>query len=183
MENYTPPHINLNNDLHGIRALLAFRPAIAPPLTALMEVMMRSDDGLVKGERELIAAFVSALNNCDNCSKIHSEIAQCFFVDNDNLVKQVLQDYTNAPISQRLKVILSIAKSVQKNGKSVTSQQIQEAKNLNISDLEIHDTVLIAAMFCFFNRYNDGLGLVSMDTPETYKIRGKQMAAMGYSMT
>lgn len=173
------PHIPLDETLPGMRSLLAFRPAIAEPLTTLMQILMRSDEGLSKGERELIATFVSSLNECSACHKIHGEVAQCFF-DDENLVEKVKENYQNAPISDKMKALLRIAASVQKNGKQVSSEEVEVAKELGASDLEIHDTVLIAALFCLFNRYIDGLGILSKDTPESLKERGKMIAEMGY---
>jgi uncharacterized peroxidase-related enzyme len=174
-------HIQIDETLPGMRSLLAYRPAIAPPLMALMELMMRSDEGLSKGERELIAAFVSFLNGCVGCHQIHGEVAQCFFENDETLVEKVKQSYENAPISDKLKALLSIASSVQKGGKFVKTQQIEKAKNEGASDAEIHDTVLISSLFCLFNKYIDGLGIVSKDTPETLKARAKMIATFGYS--
>lgn len=174
------PHIPLDETLPGMRSLLAFRPAIAEPMTSLMQILMRSDEGLSKGERELIATFVSALNNCSACYKIHGEVAQCLFDEDKNLVEKVIASYQNAPVSDKMKALLTIAASVQKSGKHVSEAQVVAAKILGASDLEIHDTVLIAALFCLFNRYIDGLGVVSHDTPETLKERGKMIAEMGY---
>lgn len=173
-------YISLDPNLPGMRALLTFRPAIAPPLLTLMQTIMRSNEGLSMGERELIATYVSKQNNCYNCHQIHGEVAQCFFEDQPNLVEQVKENYQNAPISARQKVILGIAGNVQLGGKFVTDKQIEEAKKIGLTGLEIHDTVLIASLFCFFNRYIDGLGVESKDTPESFKIRAKMIAEMGY---
>lgn len=164
-----------------MRSLLAFRPAIAPPLTSLMEILMRSDEGLSKGERELIATVVSSLNACTVCDNIHGEVAQCFFEEDALLVQKVKVNYQKAPISEKLKTLISIAESVQKGGKEVTVVQVNAAKVLGASDLEIHDTVLIAALFCLFNRYIDGLGVLSNDTTETLKGRAKMIAEWGYA--
>lgn len=173
-------YISLDPKLPGMRGLLAFRPAIAPPLLTLMQTVMRSNEGLSMGERELIATYVSTLNDCYNCHQIHGEVAQCFFEDQPDLVQQIKENFKDAPISERQKAILEIAGSVQKGGKFVTENQIEKAKLLGISDLEIHDTVLIASLFCFFNRYIDGLGIQSSDTPDTFKARAKMIAELGY---
>jgi len=173
-------HIPLDETLPGMRSLLAYRPAIAPAMTSLMEVLMRSDAGLSKGERELIGAMVSSLNDCFICHQIHGEIAQCFFDNNRQLIQQVKESYMDAPITARLKAILAIAASVQESGKAVSSAQVEAARNEGVSDMEIHDTVLIAAMFCMFNRYIDGLGVVSKDTPESFRERASMIAQMGY---
>ncbi|WP_435353680.1 carboxymuconolactone decarboxylase family protein [Emticicia sp. SJ17W-69] len=175
------PYIKLDETLPGMRSLLAFRPAIAEPLTTLMQILMRSDEGLSKGERELIATFVSSLNGCSVCHKIHGEVAQCLLNGEENLIEKVKENYQNAPISDKMKALLTIAVSVQKNGKQVSIEQVAAAKSRGANDLEIHDTVLISALFCLFNRYIDGLGILSKDTPETLKERGKMIAEMGYS--
>lgn len=169
-------HITLTEELPGIRGLMGFSPKTAKPLNALAEVLLRTDDGLSKGERELIATFVSSLNDCFFCQNIHGAVAQYYTTDDEHLVQKVKVDYLTAPISDKLKALLSIAKSVQKGGKFVTETQVTEAKHLGASDFEIHDTVLIAAAFCMFNRYVDGLGTFAPDNPAMYQARAKKIA-------
>lgn len=169
-------HIHLTEQLPGIRGLMAFRPETAAPLNALAEVLLRSDEGLTKGERELIAAFVSARNNCFFCKNIHGAVAQYYFPEDQTLVEQVQQDYQTAPISEKMKALLAIAESVQLGGKFVTPEEVEQARNLGASDLEIHDTVLIAAAFCMFNRYVDGLNTFAPDDPDLYRERARKIA-------
>ena len=83
-------------------------------------------------------------------------------------------------ISDKLKSLLNIAGKVQQGGKFVLSEDIENAKNYNATDKEIHDTVLIAATFCMFNRYVDGLGTWADDDPSTYIEASKRMAEQGY---
>lgn len=174
-------HIPLNESLPGMQSLLKFRPEIAKPLLTLMTLLMRSDEGLSKGERELIAAYVSDLNKCNACANIHGAISQCLLSDAPQLVDNVKDDYENAPISEKLKALLCIAKSVQKGGKNVNAIQIERAKSKGAANNEIHDTVLISSLFCLFNKYIDGLGLVSKDTVESLNLRAKVIAEFGYS--
>jgi uncharacterized peroxidase-related enzyme len=170
-------HITLTQELPGIRGLMAFRPTTAHPLNALAEVLLRSDEGLSKGERELIATFVSSLNDCFFCQNIHGAVAQYYYENTQqDLVQKVKANYQNAPISTKMKALLSIAKSVQQGGKFVNKEQINRAKEEGATDLEIHDTVLIAAAFCMFNRYVDGLGTFAPDAPEMYQERAKNIA-------
>src|SRR5688500_20024209 len=58
----------------------------------------------------------------------------------------------------KMKALLTIAAMVRESGKSVTAEAITKAKTEGATDIEIHDTVLIAALFCLYNRYVDGLG-------------------------
>lgn len=155
---------------------MAFRPETAAPLNALAEVLLRSEEGLTKGERELIATFVSARNNCFFCKNIHGAVAQYYFPENEDLVAQVHKDYQTAPVSEKMKALLAIAESVQLGGKFVTSEEVEHARESGASDLEIHDTVLIAAAFCMFNRYVDGLGTFAPNDPDMYRERGRKIA-------
>jgi len=176
----TMPYIQVNNDLPGIRGLMAFRPDTATPLGALANTLLRDDTGISMAERELIATHVSYLNECFYCHTSHGATA-CQYLDGDKaLVDQVRKDYRNAPISEKLKALIAIAASVQKGGKHVTPEQIEAARAEGATDREIHDTVLIAAAFCLFNRYVDGLGAITPTDLSTYDARGRQIAERGY---
>jgi uncharacterized peroxidase-related enzyme len=174
------PHINVDENLPGIRALLAFSPATAAPMGELTNILLRSNEGLSMADRELIAAHVSYLNDCFYCHQSHGAIAVCYLDGNEALVEQVKRDYTNADISDKLKALLAIAGSVQKGGRFVTTRQIENAKALGATDKDIHDTVLIAAAFCMFNRYVDGLAANTPSDLSSYPLRAQQVAEKGY---
>lgn len=167
-------HIELTEQLPGIRGLMAFRPTTAYPLNLLAETLLRSDEGLSKGERELIATYVSSQNDCVFCQSIHGAVAAYYF--DEELVQNVKQNFEQTELSEKLKALLNIAKSVQLGGKNVTPQQVEIAKNAGATDIEIHDTVLISAAFCMFNRYVDGLGTFAPNDPEMYKGRAIKIA-------
>jgi uncharacterized peroxidase-related enzyme len=174
------PHIIVDDSLPGIRALMAFSPETATPMGELANLLLRSNEGLSMADRELIAARVSYLNDCFYCQESHGAIAVCYLNGNNELVEQVKKDYLNADITDKLKALLTIAGSVQKGGRNVTTEQIEKAKNLGASDKDIHDTVLIAAMFCMFNRYVDGLAANTPADLSSYPLRAKQVAEKGY---
>jgi len=174
------PHIKVDKDLPGIRALLAFSPATATPLGELAEVLLRSDDGLSRAERELIATYVSYLNDCFYCHHSHGEIAVCYLNGDSETVEQVRNDYHSANISDKLKALLNIAGKVQKGGKHVTTDDVENARAEGATDKDIHDTVLIAAAFCLFNRYVDGLAANTPTDMSTYPLRAQQIAKYGY---
>jgi uncharacterized peroxidase-related enzyme len=174
------PHIELDNNLPGIRSLMAFRPETAEPLSALAEILLRDTTGLVPAERELIGTYVSYLNDCFYCHHSHGEIAVCYLNGDRSLVDAVRRNYKEAPISEKLKSLLNIAGKVQKSGKSVLAEDIQNAKNQGATDRDIHDTVLIAAAFCLFNRYVDGLATIAPQDMSSYPLRAKQIVEQGY---
>jgi uncharacterized peroxidase-related enzyme len=174
------PHIALPTDLPGIRAAMAFRPETARPLNALVEILLRGPSALSPGERELIATYVSSRNCTQYCHNIHGAIAAAHLGGDEALVKQVKADFTQAEISPKLKALLFIAGKVQQDGKLVTPADVDAARKAGATDLEIHDTVLIAAAFCMYNRYVDGLGTYQPDDPAFYRERGVRVARDGY---
>lgn len=174
------PHINLPDGLPGIRGPMAFRPETAQHLNGLAEVLLRDENSLTRGERELIATYVSYLNDCFFCQNAHGGIAQHYLQCDIGFVDQVKQDFLKTNLSDKMKALLSIVASVQKGGKHVTSGQVEEARKHGATDLEIHDTVLIAAAFCMFNRYVDGLGTWAPQDRNIYVERGKRRAEEGY---
>jgi uncharacterized peroxidase-related enzyme len=174
-------HINLPEGLPGIRGPMAFRPDAAKHLNDLAEVLLRSENSLTRGERELIATYVSYLNDCFFCQNAHGGLAQHYLQCDMQFIDGVKWNMNGAAISVKLKALLSIAESVQKGGKQVTPQQIETAKLLGATDREVHDTVLIAAAFCMFNRYVDGLGTWAPNDREFYINRAKSRAEEGYA--
>jgi uncharacterized peroxidase-related enzyme len=174
------PHIPLREDLPGISAGFAFRPETAKPMRELAHVLLHEPNSLTPGERELIATYVSAQNDCYFCQTSHGAAAACH-LDNPETVKRVKTDFQNAPISAKLKALLAIAGKVQRGGKNVTSADVAEARKHGATDLEIHDTVLIAAAFCMYNRYVDGLDTWQPRDESMYAEMGRHLAEHGYT--
>ncbi|MBO3747652.1 carboxymuconolactone decarboxylase family protein [Streptosporangiaceae bacterium NEAU-GS5] len=174
------PHITLNSDAPGIRGLFAFRPETAYPLNLLVEVLLRGDNTLSRGERELIAAYVSSLNACKYCYSSHAAYAAEQLPQGMELVEQVRDGAADAPVSAKMKALLEIAAAVQGSGLDVTPELVDAARAEGATDAELHDTVLIAAAFCMFNRYVDGLATFAPDDPTAYSSRAKRIVSDGY---
>jgi len=174
------PHIDLPEGVPGIRSAMAFRPETAEPLCLLAETLLRNENSLSRGERELIAAYVSNLNECRYCQSSHSAFAAAQLEGGGELVEQVKRDPASAPITPKLRALLAIAAKVQVGGRSVTSEDVEAARQEGATDIEIHDTVLIAAAFCMYNRYVDGLDTWQPHDEELYRQRGRKTAKEGY---
>ena len=174
------PHIVLNSAEPGIRGLLRYRPETARPLSELTEVLLRGPSTLTRGERELIAAYVSVLNDCRYCTSSHSACAAAQLPGGMALVEQVRADPGTAPVPAKLKALLAIASAVQESGRTVTGEQVAQARAAGATDVEVHDTVLIAAVFCMFNRYVDGLATTAPDDPALYAAGAQRLIAHGY---
>jgi uncharacterized peroxidase-related enzyme len=175
------PHIALPEGVPGIRGPMQFRPETAGPLNELVDVLLRGPHTLTPGERELIATFVSSRNECQYCQTIHGAIAAHHLGGDEHLVASVKTNFQHAAISEKLKALLVIASKTARSGRLVTTGDVERAKSLGATDLEIHDTVLIAAVFCLCNRYVDGLATWAPTDPEFYRRRAAIVAEHGYA--
>src|SRR5687767_12353261 len=174
------PHIALPDGVPGIRSALQYRPETAKPLLELAETLLRAPNSLTSAEREMIAAFVSARNDCHFCHASHRAAAAHHQGGDYSVVDAVGADYASAPVSAKLKALLAIAGKVQEGGKHVTSADVERARAEGATDVEIHDTVLIASAFCMFNRYVDGLATWTPTDEGAYDQMGQRMAHQGY---
>jgi uncharacterized peroxidase-related enzyme len=173
-------HIHLEKDVPGIRSLVMYRPDTGKPLYELAQILLREDSPLSQAERELIATFVSSRNDCTFCTSSHAAAARYLYKDQAQTVDLALDDYQNAPISDKLKALLTIAGNVQKDARTVNDENVALARSFGATDRDIHDTVLIAATFCMFNRYVDGLATLTPTNAQTYAIMGERMGTIGY---
>ena len=174
------PHIDLPEGVPGIRSALQFRPQTAVHLNALAEELLRADNSLSRGDRELIAAYVSSRNKTVFCEHSHSAFAAVQLEGGVDLVEQVKRDPDSAPIEPKLRALLHVAGKVAVDGKTVTPEDVEAARSHGATDLEIHDTVLIAAAFCMYNRYVDGLGTSQPSDPAPYRERAHLLVEHGY---
>jgi uncharacterized peroxidase-related enzyme len=173
------PHITLP-DLPGILAPLTFRPETAAPLNALADALLRGPSPLSRGERELVAAFVSNRNACNFCERSHSAFAARQLEGGAEIVAAAKADLEAASLSQKMKALLVVAAQVQESGRAVTAEAIAAAREAGADDVEIHDVVLIAAAFCMFNRYVDGLGTFAPPEGPAYDEMAERVVSVGY---
>ncbi|MBL7748346.1 MAG: peroxidase-related enzyme [Chitinophagaceae bacterium] len=173
-------YINVEEGVPGIKSLALFRPETGKHLYQLAQVLLKGESPLSEAERELIAAYVSYKNNCMFCTNSHAAAARCLYADDKKIVDDVLTNMKQAAISDKMKALLHIAGKVQMLGKEVTAEDVAEARNFGANDREIHDTVLIAASFCMYNRYVDGLNSFTPADATPYEEMGKRMAEKGY---
>lgn len=176
-------HIQLNNDAPGIRSLVIYRPDTGKPLYELAQALLRAgspDSTLSDAERELIAAFVSNQNGTDFCMNSHAAASRYLYDEQADLVDQTLQSPETAPISAKLRALLTIAQRVTADARTVTDDVVATARTEGATDGDIHDTVLIAASFSMYNRYVDGLATLTPDDPAAYASMGERMGTLGY---
>jgi uncharacterized peroxidase-related enzyme len=173
-------HISLPEGAPGIIGPMIAYPETQVHLSGLAEALLRGPSSLTSGERETIAAFVSAGNECRFCRESHAAAARAHLGERKNLVDQVISDSEGSPSTPKMKALLAIADKVRRDGRLVQSADIERARAEGADDKAIHDTVLIAAAFCMFNRYVEGLGTWAPEDPAAYVESGVRLAEQGY---
>jgi uncharacterized peroxidase-related enzyme len=176
-------HISLTEGLPGIRGPMTFSPETTQPLAELAQVLLTGPHSLTPAEREMIATYVSSQNDCFYCQSCHGSTAAQHLGGKDadyEFIAEMKRDFEGTSLSAKMKALLNIAGKVQKGGKYVATPDVERARREGASDREIHDTVLIAAAFCMFNRYVDGLATWQPSDPEIYREIGQQTSKQGY---
>jgi uncharacterized peroxidase-related enzyme len=176
-------HIDLPDDLPGIRGPMTKYPDTAQHLRGLAEALLRDSFSLTPAERELIATYVSAQNECKFCMNSHAAIARHLYGEERDVVDQTIADFQQADLSDKMKALIVIAGKVQQGGRRVTDEDVARAREAGADDKAIHDTVLIAAAFCMFNRYVDGLATWAPERIADYEQAGILRAEKGYLYT
>lgn len=174
------PHIPLEDHLPGITGLLEYSKSTAQPIRELTQFLLRGPSSLTEAERELIATVVSYGNECTFCTTAHTAAADLLAGESDT-ARLMKQDIEITPVSEKIKALLQIAALTRKGGKHVNEAAIERARSAGATDVEIHDTVLIAALFCLYNRYVDGLGTSLPANPEYYNTLADRLVNHGYT--
>jgi uncharacterized peroxidase-related enzyme len=173
-------HITLPEGTPGIVGPLAAYPETGYYLSGLAETLLRGPSSLSPADREVIAAFVSSANGCFFCANAHAAAARHLLGTYAALVDHGTADFQRASVSEKLRALLTIAEKVRQDGRQVTEEDVAHARRQGADDKAIHDTVLIAAAFCMFNRYVDGLATWTPDDPAVYEQIGEKLAQVGY---
>jgi uncharacterized peroxidase-related enzyme len=173
-------HITLPDGIPGIVGPMIAYPETQTHLSGLAEALLRGPSSLTSAERELIAAYVSSGNECYFCTQSHAAASRVHYKGDSGLVDQVLADLHTAPVTPKLRALLTIADKVRRDGRLVQALDVERARAEGADDKAIHDTVLIAAAFCMFNRYVDGLGTWAPRDAAAYEESGLRLANEGY---
>jgi uncharacterized peroxidase-related enzyme len=162
-----------------MRDLYKGHPATCRPLGELTEAAMRGPSPFTQGERELIAAYVSGLNACVYCHATHVGVAEACGVDPE-LFKAVLADLDAAPVAAKMKPILRYARKLTLTPARVTEDDAAAVYDAGWSDDALYSTVLVTALFNFYNRLVDGVGLA---LPENYVAEAaNRLSTKGYDV-
>ena len=163
--------INLLGDLS------AAYPGVFEKMWPFLEAVMRSDAPISREQRELIAAYVSLLNQCSFCHGIHTNVARAYGVE-DELIEALATDIETAPIDPKLKPILRLVKVLTETPARVTDAHYDQVRSAGWDDQAIGFAIGVTALFNMMNRLVEGFGIA---LPEDGGARsGHMLATQGY---
>ena len=159
--------------------LYAYRNEVAFPVATTAQKIVRGDASIAPGLRELIGAYVSALNNVPFCEKIHSAAAATLLA-NETLVAQVMKDPETSSLTEKEKALFRYAKKLTTNMKEISSADVEELKRLGWTDEGVYYLISTVSFFSFFNRWVAASGVKTL-SDETMKEFGQILAQKGYA--
>jgi len=141
------------------------------------EAIMRWPSAFSPGERELIGAFCSKLNECTYCYSSHSVAAKYLGVD-ASVIEPLMADIDSAPVDDRLKPVFHYVKKLTLTPYKMVQADADRVFAAGWDEKALHDAIMVCCCYAFMNRLADGHGLPS--DPTLFEMRGKRHAEEGY---
>lgn len=173
------PFVSFLDEDAGMGEMMRARPDHMAPVNALAERMLRGESEFSVGERELMGAYVSGVNDCPYCYGAHAATATHFGVD-ASLVQTLLDDLDAAPVDERLKPVLRFQRKLTQTPYRMTQADADAVLAAGWSEAALSDAILICALFNAANRIVDGHGIRRDWAPGSFEGTGEHLATMGY---
>jgi uncharacterized peroxidase-related enzyme len=159
--------------------LFAFKPDRTSFLAQFTQGVMRGPSPLPPGQRELIAALTSKLNQCLFWIGSHAAVAAELHGDRA-LVQSVLNDLDTAPISEKDRALYAFIRKMVHDSTSITQEDADAAREAGWSDEALYDAITVCSLFQFYNNWIDATGVADMPALG-YEMSGHRLATQGYA--
>jgi uncharacterized peroxidase-related enzyme len=160
---------------------LAREPAIGMPFSQLNEAVMRGGAPFTAGERELLAAYVSALNGCDYCQCEHAALVTAFGLP-AGLLAQLLQDVDTAEVSEAFRAAVVYTRTLTRDPTRLGPADIEAVFAAGYDERAVYFLVFVTAVFTMSNRIVQGLGLTT-PSPAGLRAAVERLHRQGYAGT
>ena len=162
----------------GLLQIFQAFPKAARPLLEYHEVLLRGDSPFSAAERELIAAYVSGLNNCNYCRAIHSQTAVALGIGAETIAN-VFSNPHCEHVDVRMRPILAFVRKLTLSPANITAADVDAIFASGWDDRALHDAMAICGLFNLMNRLVNGLGV---EASEAYtKMAAQRLAQGGYA--
>jgi len=162
----------------NLGSVYATDPQYYLPLVDFSEAVMRGPSPLSVRDRELIAAYTSALNACRFCAGAHTGAAIAFGLDED-VLRRLLDDFDHAPVDDRLKPLLAYVRKLTQSPARIVQSDADAVYAAGWTEEALTHAINVCALFNYFNRVVDGHGLAASEAED--KQRGETLASLGYA--
>jgi uncharacterized peroxidase-related enzyme len=162
----------------GVRHIAALNPLAGRALIELHQAALRNRSRLAPQDKELLAAFVSALNACHYCFGVHTETAKAFGVD-VSVLDALIADPATAPIDAKLKPLFAYARKLTLTPARMTAADAEAVFAAGWDEAAFHDAILTVCLFNFMNRLVEGHGVKG--NKDLYVTRGRALRRDGYA--
>lgn len=152
-------------------------PQTTEPLIRYHEALLRGPAPFSEGERELIAAYVSGLNQCRYCHGVHLATAERLGTP-QGAIPKALDDLESSPISEKMKPVLRYARKLTQHPDGLTQTDADAIFAAGWSHDALYYTVAVTALFNFMNRLVEGMGIEL--EPSYVKPASERLAKSGY---
>lgn len=128
------------------------------PLLEYHDDVLRSESELTEGDRELIAAYVSSLNDCHYCYHAHRDHALARGIPAE-VFGNMLIDLEHPGIPERMGAVLSYVRRLTKDPAGMTLADAEAVYKAGYSEEGLFDIVSVTALYNFMNRMLEGAGI------------------------
>ena len=122
------------------------------------EAVLHGPSPLTPGQRELIAAYVSGVNECEFCHRAHKAFAESHGMDISTF-EGLMNDIESAAVDERLKPILRFVQKLTQTPAKMTQADADSVFAAGWDEQALQDAILVASLFNFYNRYVEGHGI------------------------
>jgi uncharacterized peroxidase-related enzyme len=164
-------------DAANVGDLFKIKPDFRDGFLTFSEATMRGDSVFSIGEKEMIAAYTSALNSCDYCYGGHAAIAKQHGVE-ESLFDALIDDIDMAPVDDKLKPVLRYVRKLTLDPYKMVQADADAVFDAGWDEAALADAIWICARFNMMNRLTLGHGLNA--DPAAFEARAK---AMDYGKT
>lgn len=144
----------------GVAAMWdSFNPEARKGLSVFSRSFMRNEGKLTPADKEMIAAYVSQLNESDYCFAGHSRVAVNLGVD-EAVFQPLADDIATAPVRDELKPLLRFIRKLTLTPARVSRTDADAVFAAGWDEQSFHEAICVCARFSMMNRLTLGHGLV-----------------------
>lgn len=157
------------SDVPGILKCFATHPPLLRHMMDLSEHMIFADGSLGRRNKEMIAAFISARNECPYCADSHSFFFRVHGGSCQALAAIQRNDLDAPELTSAERNLLEFAQKVSLNSHQVARGDVETLLQCGWTELQVAEAIHIVALFAAFNRVANAFGLPSQGLLALYE--------------